>query len=438
MGRLWLYRALRAFVVALVGYVLFLVLDHYELAWVFPVLVMIAAFGWFAETARTRYLRAKREQQWERWEVAVLDPVGRPGAIVEVRAALQKSRRFGARTAKEQAHLAVVLAELYDASGRPRDAIEVLAKIVTDPLDPAQRAVVRHAKVVAYLSAGELDDAEAALAVRDASSGDAELDARLDLLAALIAVERGRIDEAEAIVRSVEGNFGQQESMRAELIVSRAVLFDARGDGERARARMNELEEPVRRALSALGPPRVRPLAAATLTLVLWISSGLFSTASAQDEAARPTEDASTARLRAESNLEDVTLHWRAESETDYRAVCRLPCVIEAEPARYRLAFSRSADTLLPLAQPIDIESDLALFVEWNDRSSLRTAGVISLVVGTLLGAALVVGGGFGAADGRAEDTEIGIALGGAAVLALSIGIGIPLTQESDSLRARL
>jgi hypothetical protein len=157
----------------------------------------------------------------------------------------------------------VVLAELLDASGKAQEGTRVLAKVDLDALTPSQAVAVRHAKVVTYLSAGLIDDAETALAVRAKDSGEPDMDARLDLLGAMIAIERGDPARALEIAADVEARMPDDASLRAEVRVVRAAALDAKGEREPALEIMRTLDDATLDGLEKLGPERVRPLAAA-------------------------------------------------------------------------------------------------------------------------------------------------------------------------------
>jgi hypothetical protein len=259
--RSWGFRILRATFLAILAWVLYHGLDHYGRAWLFVPIVGLVFLLWVAEQLRGMWLRRQRERDWDRWENAVIDPAERPRAIAEVRQALARSLRFGERLRQEQAHLSVVLAELLDAHGRPEESARVLAKVDIGALKPSQAVVVRHAKVVAYLSAGMLDDAEAALAVRSAESGEPDMDARLDLLGAMLAIERGDPEQALQTAAEVEARLPDDGSIQAEARVLRAAALDARGDRAGAVALLRALDAGTLRSLELLGPRRIRPIA---------------------------------------------------------------------------------------------------------------------------------------------------------------------------------
>ncbi|WP_053234890.1 hypothetical protein [Sandaracinus amylolyticus] len=259
--RTWGFRILRATFMAIVAWLLYQVLDHYDRAWLFvPIAIGVLAL-WLAEQARRAWTRKKKEADWDRWESAVVDASLRPRAIIEVKQALARSQRLGPRLRQEQAHLSVVLAELLDASGRPEEGARVLARVDLDALSPSQAVVVRHTKIASYLSAGMIDDAQAALAVRGKASDEPDMEARLDLLGGMIAVERGELDDALKIATDVEARL-EDASVKAEARVLRAAALDARGDHEGAITTLRTLDDATLLSLEMLGFRRVRGLAA--------------------------------------------------------------------------------------------------------------------------------------------------------------------------------
>lgn len=261
--REWAYRILRAAFMAGVGWLLYQVLDRWDREWLFFPIVLVVVVLWVAEQGRRTWVRRKKEALWDRWEAALGDPAARPDAIREVRSALARSLRFGPRLRQEQAHLSVVLAELLDASGRPEEGTKVLAQVDLEALTPSQAVVVRHARVVTYLSAGMLEDAEVSLKTRAKDSGEPDMDARLDLLEAMVAVERDELDRARDIVARVSKAFAGEASLRIECDVARALVEDAAGDRAKAVATLRALDSATLESLEKLGPKRLRPLAEA-------------------------------------------------------------------------------------------------------------------------------------------------------------------------------
>lgn len=249
---------------ALVGalaWLAYYVLDHFGISWVLWVLLGLGVTAFFSEMLLQRIRRRRREEAWDRWERATDDEAARPGAMKEIRERLKTVRRLGTRTRLEQAHLSVMLAELLDASGQPAEGARVLAQVPVDDLEPAQAAVVRHAKVVCYLSASDVEGAELALSVRDETTSASDVDARLDLLALMVAIEKG---DAERALREAPG-IGKRagdEEIELEARVVEAAALDALGRHPEALDKLRSIDAPTLAGLARLGAPRVRPLAA--------------------------------------------------------------------------------------------------------------------------------------------------------------------------------
>ena len=260
-GPLWVL--LRIVFVAAVAWLLYHALAHFGYGWAMIPIALVAVALWAAESWRMRKQRREREAAWDRWEAAVLDDEARPVAIQEVREALRRSHRLGARLKVEQAHLSVILAELLDASDRAEEACEVLARVKIDELDDARRAVVRHTKAVVQISAGRFDEAEATIRAHRAPS-EPDVDARIELLSRMLRLEKG---EAEAAMDGLDSILakvpGDETGLADDVLVVRAACLDALGKHEDARAELRKLEPPVLANLARLGAPRVRSLAKA-------------------------------------------------------------------------------------------------------------------------------------------------------------------------------
>ncbi len=252
---------MRVIAVAVFSVLVYFGLDAIGYAWAMVPIVSLVFLIWLGETLRMRWAGHKKEQSWDRWETAVIDDAARDGAIEEVRDALEKSRRLGPRLRLEQAHLSVILAELLDAAGRPGEGSRVLTRVKIDELEPGQAAVVRHAKAVSYLAAGDVENADLTLRVRGARSSEADVEARLDFLELMVALEKGdaqkALDGAAAIAKSVPGDPTLMDDAR----VVEAAALDALGRRDEAVAKINALPKDMLEALARMGQPRVRPLA---------------------------------------------------------------------------------------------------------------------------------------------------------------------------------
>jgi hypothetical protein len=265
VSRAWLIRAGRIALVGALAWLAYYVLSYFGISWVLWVLLGLGVTAFVVESLLRRSRRRKREEAWARWEAATVDDEARPAAIAEIRERLKASRRLGTRTRLEQAHLSVMLAELLDASGVPAEGARVLAQVPVDELDAAQAAVVRHAKVVCYLSAGDLEGADLALSVRDDETSATDVDARLDLLGLFLAIEKGDPERALREAAAVAKKAGDEE-VELEAKVVEAAALDALGRREEALTKLRTIDEPTLRGLERLGAPRVRPLAAAAIT----------------------------------------------------------------------------------------------------------------------------------------------------------------------------
>lgn len=257
----WAWRAMRILAVTIFSVVVYYVLDYFGVAWAMVPIVSVVFLIWLGETLRMRWRAQQREQSWDRWEAAVTDDATRDAAIEEVREALEKSRRLGPRLRLDQAHLSVILAELLDAAGRPTEGSRVLTRVKIEELESGQAAVVRHAKAVAYLSAGDVENADLTLRVRGQRSSEGDVEARLDFLVLMVAIEKGdaqrALDEADGIARS----YPADPTIADDARVVEAAALDALGRRDEAIAKIRALPKDTQAALARMGQPRVRPLA---------------------------------------------------------------------------------------------------------------------------------------------------------------------------------
>ena len=261
----WL-RIGRIVVVALAALMLYYGLEtSLGYGWVLVPVALLFGAVWGGEHVFRIWKRKKDDDTFDRWEAAVRDPEARPQAIADVRERLSTARRLGKRMRLEVAHLSVVLAELLDAAGKPGEAADVLGKVQLDELEPAQAALVRYSKAVAQISAGRVDDADVTLRVRSESCGDAELDARLDLMDAMVCIERGDPESALEDAADVAKREGLDESVATEVQVVRAAALEAKGDHVGALEALAKVDVETLQGLATLGLPKVRPVAKAAL-----------------------------------------------------------------------------------------------------------------------------------------------------------------------------
>lgn len=258
---------------AAIAWLLYHGLAHFGYAWAMVPLAIVVAALWALESWRMRQKRRERVAAWDRWEASVLDDARRPTAITEVREELRRAYRLGTRLRVDQAHLSVILAELLDASGRADEACDVLARVRLDELDDARRAVVRHAKAVAQISASRFDEAEATLRAHRPPT-EPDMDARIELLRRLVRIELGdaasAIEGVDAVAAAVPDD---ETGLADEAAVVRACGLDALGRADEARAVFEGLAEETVRVLARVGAPRVRRLAGASLGIAVEASS---------------------------------------------------------------------------------------------------------------------------------------------------------------------
>lgn len=124
-----------------------------------------------------------------------------------------------------------------------------------------------------------------------------------------------------------------------------------------------------------------------------------------------------------------VDLHERAR----YELVCALPCDRRFAPARYELAFSRGDGDPIAMNRVVQIFSDAELQVSWSDQSGARTAGGLITALGVILGAGLLGGGFYLAAENDPSEGILGTMITGGALVLLSCLVGIPLLNVGDS-----
>lgn len=202
--------------------------------------------------------RRKRAGMDAEWEEALLDAEKRPLVIAALRARLGK-----ATGATDRARLRVALAELLDASDEGVEAGETLADIELAALPGIDAAVVRHARAEIALRRGDVDAAYEALAQRAVMCGDAELDVRLDLLAAQVEVERGGAEDALKVATRIGAAAGKDADLARDADLVRASALDALDRRAEALALLRPLDVALRPVIAALGPPRLRALLAA-------------------------------------------------------------------------------------------------------------------------------------------------------------------------------
>jgi hypothetical protein len=258
--RPWMLRVLRVVFVAALAWVGYRLLAPEGYGWVVPAVAAIVVAIWIA----FRYVAIRRANadvaRTDRWAEALLDPPRRPEAIREISA-----RMPAAKDPSEHARLALVLAELLEADGEPKKAIAAIDAVPRRGLPVRARAMLAHAKAVASISAGDLDLARAALDDAPVPCGDPAIDARVELLSAVILAERGEGERALELAEKMRNASHHDADVRIEARVLKAVALDVLGDRDDALKVMRALGREMLEVLSVLGLPRVRELSQAAL-----------------------------------------------------------------------------------------------------------------------------------------------------------------------------
>ncbi|MDW8245307.1 MAG: hypothetical protein RMJ84_01905 [Sandaracinaceae bacterium] len=251
--------ALRLLLAGGFGWLLFHLFRFFGIGhWFWPLLA-IALMLFFGEAwLRRRRLQAKIKRL-ERWEAALFDPTERPYAIQEVQGALERARLLGRRMRNEQAHLSVILAELFEASGKAEQACNVLSRIPLDELDPARSAVVRYHKARAQIAAGRLDEAQATIQAHKPPTVP-DFDLRIELLRLLLQVEKGQAFSALSALEGLEKQ-SELEGLEFEIALLRTSALLALGRSNEARQCLEALNSKTLDLLALFGTSKVRDLA---------------------------------------------------------------------------------------------------------------------------------------------------------------------------------
>ncbi len=248
-------RVLRLVFVGVLTYVAYSYLAPRGLSWVLgPVALGVLTLLGAIEVLRWR-ARKQRSGLDEQWEEALLDAEKRPVALRGLRARLEK-----ASDPTDRARLRVALAELLDADEQSVEAGEVLADIDEGALPSIDGAVVRHARAEIALRRGDLEAAHGALVGRAVTCGDAELDVRLDLLAAQVEAERGGAEAALKIAQRIGAGAGKDQDLARDASIVEACALDALGRRDEALMLLEQIDHELRPVIAALGSRRVREL----------------------------------------------------------------------------------------------------------------------------------------------------------------------------------
>lgn len=248
-------RVIRLFFVAVLAYGAYSYLAPRGLGWLLlPVALGVTVLLAAIEFLRMR-ARRKRAGMDSQWEEALLDAAKRPAAIDALR-----KRLSAAASDVDRARLRVALAELLDADGKSAEAGEVLSDLDEAALPAIDGGVVRHARAEIALRRGDIDAAHLALLGRPVSSGDDELDVRLDLLAAQVDIERGGAESALKIAKRIATASGKDVDLSRDAMIVQACALDALERRDEALELLRTIDAELREVIAALGSPRVRTL----------------------------------------------------------------------------------------------------------------------------------------------------------------------------------
>ena len=259
-SKTWVVRGVAGLGLVALGWFALQVLAPRGLAWiVWTVAALGAAFFLLELFVRARR-RASEKAEWARWKQAVDDPKIRRTVISELERSFARARILGPRMRLTQARLATALAELHEADGKSEKAIQVLAKVPVEELEPLQAAVVRCARAQAYLHAGDVDGAAATIAPVGDVTGDPVVDANLALVRGAIALEEGDRDGALSAARSVAAAAEPNDELWDDARGLEAACLADAGDAAGARAALEAVEQAGRQRLGLLGSARLRAL----------------------------------------------------------------------------------------------------------------------------------------------------------------------------------
>lgn len=254
--RAWLLRGLRVVFIAVSAWLGFSYLAPRGLGWVvWAVLGGLAAL-YFGRRAHRAIGRRRENARADAWAEALMDPALRPAAIRGLRDEIEA---LGAKSPVEHARRTLVLAELLEANGEPRAGREALDLVDDAALAESLAAVVRHARAVSSLSAGDAVAAAEALDALPGPCGDAVMDLRIRLLRGLIAVEEGQPERGLEIARELREETDDAD-LRTELRVLEAVAREAAGQRQAAIKAILALDDEMLDVLRVLGLPRVRAI----------------------------------------------------------------------------------------------------------------------------------------------------------------------------------
>lgn len=116
-----------------------------------------------------------------------------------------------------------------------------------------------------------------------------------------------------------------------------------------------------------------------------------------------------------------------------FRRLCGVPCALELPRGSHHLALSRGG-TEVP-ARPLDILRDGTLQAEYVDRSALRVAGFLAIILGAVGGGAWMIVPIL-TSDLSSDDWLVGL-IGGGSILVVSEIVGLILAFQGDGAELR-
>jgi len=258
----WIVRGLTLAGALALGAALHFLLAPLGYAWVVWGLGGLVAALFALEMSLRARRRGRERRSWRRWRATIFDAPARERALAEIRRELDRARRLGPRLRVSQARLSVLLAELLLAKGSSREAIRVLSKIDLSPLQPLQAAAIRLARTQAYLHLGDVDGAASALTPFDGvATGDAVIDASVRLARGAVALEEGRVEEAEDAAGAILELAEPHDELWDDAVALKAACLEERDEPHEVTLRTIEAAGRVR--IGALGTRRLRELVAA-------------------------------------------------------------------------------------------------------------------------------------------------------------------------------
>lgn len=254
--KIWIARAATLAALLFAGLALHVFLAPKGYAWVVWTLGTVVLAFFVLEIGLRMRKRATERSDWRRWKASLGDPRARRTALNELRREIGRARRLGPRLRVRHTRLAVVAAELQLAGGASDAAVVTLSKIDVSTLEPLQAVIVRIARAQAYLHGDDVDGAIATLSALDESSGDAVLDASATLVRGAVALEEGRLEEAEGAAREIVDAAEEHDELWDEAKALEAAC--AHACGESADVLVREIRAPGRERLSLIGSARIR------------------------------------------------------------------------------------------------------------------------------------------------------------------------------------